>query len=273
MSFRMARRSAFAVGGLLLGWGLWRLLHRPTDLGAWSPDQAAVIAYTTRGDSVTISNVRDADPATRAPHWGTRTVDLAGLDSVWLVVAPFSEGWRGPAHIFVTFGLGGGEYLSVSVEARRAPAKEYSVFAGTFDQYEVIYIVGTERDLIGRRVHDAEGPVYLYPIRATPAAIRTLFTSMLARGAALKTHPEFYNTLTNNCTSNLIAHVQPLVDRRIPSAFVSVMPGYADAVAKGLDLIGDNADIGTIRARYRIDGIGRPALDSADFSSLIRRTR
>lgn len=273
MRIRGARGAGMVGIALVTAWGLWRLTHHPVDAGDWSLDQAAVISVVTRGDSVTVTNVRDADPATRVPTWGSRTVDLARLDSVWLVVAPFSEGWRGPAHIFVTFGLGGREYLAISVEARRSPGDAYSILAGTFDQYEVIYVVGTERDLIGRRVHDAEGPVYLYPIRATPAAIRTLFTAMLARGAALKAHPEFYNTLTNNCTSNLLRHVQPLVDRPIPSALVSVMPGYADAVAKGLDLIADNADIGTVRARYRIDGIGRPALDSADFSSLIRRTR
>ena len=248
-------------------------LHRAVDDRNWSPDQARVVSYAARGDTVTIANVRDADPRTRTPRWGTRTFDLAGLDSVWLVVAPFSEGWRGLAHIFVTFGFRNGDHVGISVEARREPGVDYSVLAGTFDRYQVIYIVGTERDLIGRRVWDAEGPVYLYPIRATPAAIRTLFTAMLDRAAALDERPEFYNTLTNNCTSNLIAHVQPLVGRRIPAAWLSVMPGYADAVADRLGLIADSADIATERLRYRIPPAARAALDSADFSSQIRKSR
>lgn len=232
-----------------------------------------MVALWSRGDSLGIANVRDADPRTHAPSWSTRRYDLAQLDSVWLVVAPFSEGWRGPAHTFVTFGFAGGDHIAISVEARRAPGTTYSVLAGSFDQYQVIYIVGTERDLIGRRVWDAEGPVYLYPIRATPAAIRTLFTTMTARAVALGEHPEYYNTLTNNCTSNLIAQVQPLVDRPIPAAWVSVMPGYADAVARRLGLIADSADLATDRIRYRIPPSARAALDSADFSSQIRKSR
>ena len=65
--------------------------------------------------------------------------------------------------------------------------------------------------------------------------------------------------------------MQPLVDRPIPSAFVSVMPGYADQVAKGLDLIADSADLATVRERYRIDARARAVLDSANFSRLIRQ--
>ena len=241
--------------------------------GPWSPDQARIVSVTTRGDSAFLGNVRDADPRTRAPRWDTLAYDLAGLDSVWLVVAPFSEGWRGLAHIFVTFGFADGQHVAISVEARRGPGEEYSVLSGMLHRYQVLYVVGTERDLIGRRVWDAEGPVYLYPIRATPAAIRTLFTSMLDRAVTLGARPEFYNTLTNNCTSNLIAHVQPLVRERIPSAWVSVMPGYSDAVAHRLGLIADSADLATERLRYRIPPAARATLDSADFSSQIRRSR
>lgn len=253
--------------------GVWWRGRVPVDAGAWSPDQARVVAVTTRGDSAFLANVRDADPRSRAPAWDRRALDLAGLDSVWLVVAPFSEGWRGPAHIFVTFGFADGQHVAISVEARRGPGEEYSVLAGAFHRYQVLYVVGTERDLIGRRVWDAEGPVYLYPIRATPEAIRTLFTAMLDRAVTLGAHPEFYNTFTNNCTSNLIAHVQPLVRDRIPSAWVSVMPGYSDAVAHRLGLIADDADLSTERLRYRIGPGARAALDSAGFSSQIRRSR
>ena len=249
----------------------WQLLRTPRDDRAWIPDQARVVTVQFDDDLVHLRNVRDADPRTRAPAYLEGTYDLRALDSVWLVVAPFSEKWRGPAHTFVTFGFGDSTYLSISVEARREVGEEYGVLKGALDQFEVLYVVGTERDLIGRRIFDAEGPTYLYPIRATPAAIRTLFTDMLARAASLKTRPEYYNTLTNNCTSNLVHHVQPLVRKQIPASFVAVMPGYADGVAKRLDLIADDADIDAARLRYRIDGRGRPALDSTEFSAVIRR--
>lgn len=250
----------------------WQWLRTPRDDRAWIPDQARVVTARFDGDLVHLANVRDADPRTRAPAYLEGTYDLRALDSVWLVVAPFSENWRGPAHTFVTFGFDDSTYLSISVEARREVGETYGVWKGALDRFEVLYVVGTERDLIGRRIFDAEGPTYLYPIRATPEAIRTLFTDMLARAASLKTRPEYYNTLTNNCTSNLIHHVQPLMAKRIPASYVTLLPGYADGVAKRLDLIADDADIDVARLRYRVDGRGRPALDSADFSAVIRRT-
>ena len=250
----------------------WRAVRHPRDDRNWIADQRRAPTVRFAGDSVHITDLRDADPRTRAPVWLARDYDLAQLDSVWLVVAPFSEKWRGPAHTFVTFGFTTGDHVAVSVEARREEGEAYGVVAGAFDQFEVMYVIGTEHDLVGRRIADAEGPVYLYPIRATPEAIRTLFVSMLTRGTALRQHPEYYNTLTNNCTSNLLAHVRPLVDRRIPSGLLTILPGYADAVAKRLDLIADDGDIEAVRARYRIDERGRAGLDAADFSARIRRT-
>ena len=256
--------------GLVVLIVVWRLSRHPASDRTWIPDQQRSPQVRFEGDLVQIQGLRDADPRTRAPAWHDRTYDLRTLDSVWLVVAPFSEGWRGPAHTFVTFGFGGSDYVGVSVEARREVGEEYGVVAGALDRFELLYVVGTERDLVGRRAFDAEGPVYLYPIRATPEAIRTLFMSMLSRADALGQRPEFYNTLTNNCTSNLLGHVQPLVDQRIPSGLLTILPGYADGVAKRLDLIADEAGIDTVRARYRIDERARAALDSTDFSARIR---
>ena len=250
----------------------WRLTRHPRDDRNWIADQRRAPTVRFDGDSVHITDLRDADPRTRAAMWRERSYDLRKLDSVWLVVAPFSAKWRGPAHTFVSFGVGNRDYVAVSVEARREEGEEYGVVAGAFDRFEVMYVIGTEHDLVGRRAFEAEGPLYLYPMRATPEAIRTLFVSMLTRGNTLREHPEYYNTLTNNCTSNLVAHVRPLVRRPIPTGLLTVFPGYADAVAKRLDLIADDGDIATVRTRYRIDEPARAALDSADFSTLIRRT-
>lgn len=259
------------LAALVVGIVAWKWSNHPGADRPWIPDQARSPEVRFEGDVAVIGGFRNADPRTRAPVWEERRFDLTTIDSVWLVVAPFSTGWQGPAHIFVSFGFRNGEYVAVSVEARREEGEEYGVIAGLLDRFELIYVVGSERDLIGRRAHDAEGPVYLYPIKATPGALRTLFVGMLERAAALRGRPEFYNTATNNCTSNLLAHVDPLVAHPIPAGMLTVLPGYADKVAKQLDLIDDQGDLAAIRARYRIDERARQALDTADFSARIRR--
>jgi hypothetical protein len=103
----------------------------------------------------------------------------------------------------VSFGFSDSQYVAISVEARREPGETYGPLTGMFKQFELIYVVGDERDLIGSRAVHGDYDVYLYPIRTTRERIRTLFLEMLARSNALATKPEFYNTLTNNCTSNV----------------------------------------------------------------------
>ncbi|HEU4570987.1 MAG TPA: DUF4105 domain-containing protein [Gemmatimonadales bacterium] len=258
------------LGVAVLAVTAWRLTRHPRADRDWLPDQRLAPTVTFAGDTVRIVDVRDADPRTRAPRWHAMTVDLARLDSVWLVVAPFSTKWRGPAHTFVSFGFSDGTYLAVSVEARREVGEEYGVVAGALDRFEVLYVVGTEHDLIGRRVFDDEGPVYLYPIRAERAALRTLLTEMLTRADRLRTHPEFYNTFTNNCTSNLVAHVNRVVTRKVPGGLVTLLPGYADAVADRLGLLAADGTLDEMRRRFEIGARARAALDAPDFSRRIR---
>lgn len=262
---------------LLIGLGAFvalivvvKLVRTPRSDRDWVPDQARMVTVTFSGDSVHIKDMRDADPHTRAPAWIDHSYDLSAIDSAWLVVAPFSEKWRGPAHTFVTFSFGPGTYLSVSVEGRFEVGEKYGILTGALDKFEMIYVVGTEHDLIGRRVEESQGPVYLYPVNSTPEMLRRYLTGMLSRADSLRTHPEFYNTFTNNCTSNLLDHVDPDRQKDLPKGFLTIQPGYADQVAERLGLLADHSGIDVIRARYRINDRGKAAIDSADFSRRIR---
>ena len=254
---------------------LWWLLRLPSHTRRWAPEQAELPWAEIRGDSAHVHNVRNFDwtSATEyTPNWDIRTYDLARLDSAWFVLVPLTSAWRGPAHSFVTFGFSDASYLSVSVEARREVGEEYSVLRGLFRTYELIYVLGDERDLIGRRAVFDGTPVYLYPIQAPRETIREVFVDMVERINRLRDQPEFYNTLTNNCTSNLIRHVNRVVPGRIPPSWRTVLPGYSDEMAIALGLIDSTISIDSARARYRINDRARAAFDSAGFSRRIRAT-
>ena len=54
----------------------------------------------------------------------------------------------------------------------------------------------------------------------------------------LKNNPEFYNTITNNCTNSIARHANAIVPGRIPSfAYQLVLPGYSDKLAYKIGLI------------------------------------
>jgi hypothetical protein len=268
---RKILRVLLVVVGLVVAGVLVRhLTTSPSNDRTWVPDQSRMATITFTGDSIHVAGMRDADPKTRAPAWVDRTYSLRALDSAWLVVAPFNEAFRGPAHTFVTFGFTDGTYLSVSVEGRFEQGEHYGILTGALRKFEIIYVVGTEHDLIGRRVVESEGPVYLYPVNSTPEMLQNYLVRILSRADSLRTHPEFYNTFTNNCTSNVLDHVDPEVKKRLPTGYLTIMPGYSDEVAEQLGLLGGGGGIDEMRARYRINERGKAAIDSADFSRRIR---
>ena len=247
--------------------------RRPSHDRAWTPEQARLPAVRLDGRLAHVDDVRAFRYTARdayEPAYDRRTYDLDALTSAWFVLTPFSQSWRGPAHTFVTFGFGDSAFVSISVEARREPGEEYAPLTGLLRRYELIYVIGDERDLIGQRAAFGDTPVYLYPIRATPERIRAVFVEMLERANALRERPEFYNTLTNNCTSNLVGHVNQVAPRTIPGGLKTILPGYTDEVAHRLGLLDTELDLEAARERFRINEAARRYIGDPEFSRRIR---
>jgi hypothetical protein len=254
---------------LLLMW----VLPRPSHDRRWAIDQSVMPFIQFESERAVIQGVRNftwTSATDFRPEWGVRRYNLDEVRTAWYVLAPFSRKWRGPAHAFVSFGFADGEYLAISVEARREEGENYGAFTGLLRRFELIYVVGTEHDLIGRRVLFGGGDVFLYPIRATPEAVRAMLTGMLRRANDLHATPEWYNTLTNNCTLNLVHHVNAIAAGRIPSSWRIALPGYSDEVIYRLGLIDSTATLAETRARFRITDRAVAAFNAPDFSARIR---
>lgn len=260
---------AVACVAAVIGW----VSIRPRSDRSWIPEQAVLPQATIDGNVVRIANVRDFAYTTRSdftPRYSDRSYKLDKLVSVWYVLTPFSTKWRGPAHSFVSFGFADSGFVSISVEARREPGETYDAVTGLFKRFELMYVIGDERDLIGQRAAFDEERVYLYPIRASRERMREMFVAMLERANALRDTPEFYNTLTNNCTSNVVRHVNQIAPRTVPAGIKTILPGYTDEVAHRLGLIDSEHDLAHTRERYLINARAKQYLDDPAFSLRIR---
>jgi hypothetical protein len=267
-------RGLLAVAAVLVAGVVWLALMRPSSDRPWIPDHAVMPRVAFQENLVSIENVRDfqedeGGEVRRA--YRTWQLDLDRVESLWYVLAVFHEDdWRGPAHSMFSFGFADGRYLVVSVEARKEVGESYSIWQGLRNKYEVIYVLGTEQDLVLTRAVHRPDDVYLYPVKASPARIRDLLTSLLVKADDLNRHPEFYNTLTNNCTTKLRDHVNEVEPGLIPVSWKVQLPGFSDELARDLGLIDASLPIDEARRRYHINAAARQARDAPDFSARIR---
>lgn len=275
-SRRRVRRRWLVLAALLVpaaaGWGALAAME-PSNERDWVPDNAVLPAAEVRGDTLRVSGVRNARYATTDSFtvaYETRAYDLRTLRTAWFGVEPFEKGWEGPAHTWVSFGFDDGRYLAVSVEIRREKGESFSPLKGLLNQFEVIYVVGDERDVIGLRANHRRDEVYLYPIRATPERVRAMLLGMMARANRLREQPEFYNTLTNTCTTNLVRHVNEVAPRRIGADWRILLPGYSDRLAYEEGLIDTDLPFEEARRRFHVNARAARWADSPEFSRRIR---
>lgn len=269
---RLLRALIYLFAVLFLGYLLLIVIVRPSNERNWTPDTDRTAQVVFTGDTVEIKNVRNARYRSTTDYdvsWEFRSYDLRKLDSVWFMVEPFSD-VRGPAHTFLSFGFSDGEYIVVSVEIRKEKGESFSPVAGLLRQYELIYIIGDERDLIGLRANHRHDNVYLYRMRATPEQARELFVSMLKRSNEVAEHPEFYNTLTNTCTTNIVEHINVIAPGRIPFSYKTLLPAFSDELAYDLGLIDTTLPRDQFRAAHQVNAMARLHADEATFSKAIR---
>lgn len=267
------RRAALGFWAAFLWILAWHLWIPPSNDRDWSPDQAVLPEVEVEGDRVAIRNIRDfayRTPTDYTPRYYDRTFDLDALDSVDFVVEHFSA-WEGAGHMLLSFGFGGRDYVAVSVEIRKEKGESYSALKGCFKQYELMYVIGDERDLIGLRANARGDDVYLYPARTTREKMRALFLDVLARAARLRREPEFYHTLANACTTNIADHVNVVSPRRVPFSLRTRMAGYADLLAYELGLIDTDAPLEELRRRHHINEAAAAHRDAPSFSRGIRK--
>jgi hypothetical protein len=194
----------------------------------WQPEVSVTPHATAKGDLVTIHGVRNFDYRTETdfdPRWEDRTYDLSKLDSVD-VIAVYWAG-KAIAHIMLSFGFEGKDYLAVSIETRKERGESYSTLAGFFRNYELYYVVADERDVIRVRTtyRQPQEDVYVYRVSGSRENLRRVFLDYLASINELHDHPSFYNTLTTNCTTTILMHTR-VNPESPPMSWKILLSGY-----------------------------------------------
>ena len=245
----------------------------PSNERDWQPEVAVLPYADLHGDRITVHNVRNfayRSETDFTPAYYEKTFDLRKLDRVDLIAVY----WMGPAvaHVFLSFGFAGGDHLAVSIETRKEKGEGYSTIKGFFKQYELFYVVADERDVVRLRTNFRNNPpeeVYVYRVHGPIEIGRQLFLDYMRKINALKERPEFYNTLTTNCTTTIWMHsrVNP---RRVPFSWKILLSGYVPEYLYDVGRLDTSLPFADLKARSRINERAKAAGDDPRFSVRIR---
>lgn len=250
----------------------WWLNIKPSNDRDWQTDVAVLPYATIQYNLVTIHNIRNLSYRTETDfdvHYYDKTFNLDSLDSVDLIAVY----WMGDAiaHIMMSFGFQGKDFVAFSIETRKEKGEGYSTIKGFFKQYELIYIVGDERDLIRVRTdyRNPQEDVYIYRIRFNRERGQRLFMEYIKQINAMKERPAWYNTLTTNCTTNIVMHIKTFSER-VRYNWKILLSGYTPLYAYERGALDIRIPFSELRKRSHVNPRAHVIGNDVEFSRKIR---
>lgn len=222
------------------------------------------------GDRVRLTGVRDFDyhtPPDFTIRYQEREVSISHLTSIDFFVSYFVPPFV--AHTFLSLNFDNAPPLCVSIEKRIDEGRGFDAVASLFRQFELIYVVGDERDIVRLRTNFRHEDVYMYHIRTTPERARVLFRIYLQRINELYARPEFYRLLSNSCTINIVRYAR-IAGKPWRLDFRHLLNGFIDSYLYSMGLIDTDLSFAELRPRSRINDAAQAADDAPDFSERIR---
>jgi len=268
---RRGRTAAMAAFGFAILVVLFLRIPASNDRD-WQSEVANLPYATINGDVITIHNVRNFNYRTETdfdPRWETRSYNLSKLDSGDIIAVY----WAGKAiaHVMVSFGFEGKDYLTVSIETRKEKGESYSTLAGFFRQYELYYVVADERDVVRVRTtyRQPQEDVYIYRVNGPLRNLRRVFLDYLKSMNDLRERPSYYNTLTTNCTTSILFHTR-MNPESPPMSWKVLLSGYVPDYLYELGRLDTTRPFGELEKISRVNERAHAAGADSAFSRRIR---
>ena len=268
------RRMQMPLAVLFLGVVVWWLAIPPSHDRPWRPEVAVLPRAFIQGDRVRLTGVRDFDYRSAddfTARYEEREVYLSHLSGLDFYVSHWSKGLVGRlvGHTFLSFTFDDAPPLSISIETRPEVGEGFDPLRSLFKQFELIYVVGDERDIVGVRTNHRGEAVYLYRLNTSAEDARRLFLVYLQRINELADRPEFYNLLSNNCTLNIVRYANA-AGRKGRFDIRHLFNGLVDSYLYHSGRVATALPFDELRRRSLVNEAAQIADGAPDFSQRIR---
>ena len=252
---------------------LWYFLRFPSLDRNWNDDQKVLADIQIDNRIVTVKNARNFSYRSTTDYdraYYDAVYDASKLTRAWYIIEPFGDR-DGPAHTMLTFDFDDGQTVAVSAEIRKEIGESFDAVKGLLRQYELVYMVGDERDLIRLRSDYRRDEVIMMPLKISEEGLEKFFLSVMQRAKKLATEPEWYNTITNTCTTAIQYHANDILpdNKKIPWSKQILLPKYSDTIAYDMGYIDTALPIEEARKYYRINERSLTA-NEEEYSKSIR---
>lgn len=240
----------------------------------WRPEVAVLPRAYIDGDQVRITGVRSftfRDRDDFDEHYKEIEVSLDDLTSVDLFISYWSIG--PVAHTFVSFNFENSAPVCISIETRPEEGQGFAPVASIFKQFELIYVVGDERDLVHLRTNHRDEDVFLYKLKTPPAAARLLFLEYLRRINELAEEAEWYHLFKQNCSLNIVRY-KNVAGREGSFDIRHLLNGWIDRYFYNTEMIDTSMPFAELREVSHINETAEAAsvsLSAEEYSRLIRK--
>lgn len=248
----------------------------PSNDRDWKPELATVPFAEISGPQYTLRNIRNCNYVTAddfVVDYYDRQILIDQIRSIDFIVVPFKNTPK-LAHTMMSFGLEDGTFLALSIEVRKERGEKYNPVLGLGKKFELIYVLSDERDVIRLRTKHRESDVFVYPTVASPQQAQQLFSNIITRVNKLAVEPEFYNSISNNCTTNIAGHVNELgIEKKINYGWKVLLPGLSAQYAYELGLLDNRIPFEDLSSIALINDLADRNFDDPQFSQKIRSRR
>ena len=220
----------------------------------------AQISYLDDG-KIRIGNVRDFQYRSVDDYdvrYVTLTTDVNLLESMDIAFSHWDE-LECVAHMLLCFNFRDGKRVAVSFEPRVPAGKRGGdFFLGIYRRYGQMMLIGTPEDLFDLRSVYRKETFYCYRTEARQEVLQRIFLRVIERAAHLEKKAEFYHSLTENCTTGLLAAINDEVSLRNWDSRM-LFNGFYDKYLfeKGFLSHQKGESFGALKARSYVPGFNR----------------